>query len=42
MINDLNDTHHKRPKLATKHSKLLPLRHINDIPIDDSFNSDSK
>ena len=35
MVNDINDTHHKRPNLAIKHFKSLPLS-ITVIPQDES------
>ena len=40
MVNDINDTHRKKPKLAIKESKSLPLSKIIDNPLDESSHSD--
>ena len=42
MVFDLHDTHHKKPKLAIKDSKSLPMAHITDNPLDDFSNSDDQ
>ena len=39
---DLNDTRHKKPKLALKDSKSSPLTHITDNPLDDSPQLDNQ
>ena len=35
MVNDLNDNHHNKLKLALKGSKSSPLTHITDKPLDE-------
>ena len=42
MVNDLNITNHKRPKLTIEDSKSPPLTHITDNPIEDSSNFDDQ
>ena len=42
IVNDLNDTHHHKPKLALKISKSSPMPHLNDNPLDDFSNSDDQ
>ena len=41
MVNDPNDTQHKRPNLAIKCSKSSPMTHMIDNPQDDFSNSDN-
>ena len=42
MVNDFNDTHHHKPKLALKSSKLSPLTHVIDNSLDDFSNSNAQ
>ena len=42
MVNDLNDTHHEKPKSAIKGSKSSPLTHVIDDPLDEFSNSDDQ
>ena len=42
MVNELHDTHHKRPNMAIESSKLPPLTHLIDNPLNDFSNSDDQ
>ena len=42
MVNDLNDTHHHKHKLALKGSKSSPMTHVIDNPLYDFSNSDDQ
>ena len=42
MVNDLNDNHHKKPKLAIKDSNSSPLTQITDNPLDDFSNCEDE
>ena len=42
MVNDLNDTHHRKPKLALTSSKSSPITHVIDNPLDEFSNYDDQ